>query len=387
VKILMVTGAIPDSHAATGSSLVLVGQLAAMSARHEVTLVTFPAASDSEQSALEEWRARGVRVQATGAWIPPGIVRLKRRIQRWVQPQSPDTAREERITGDPLVQATIDRLIAADRFDMIQAENVGVGSFRYPASTPKVMTEHEVGRFGSGHVDSWRTRQPSIWAPFDRLQVFTERDAALVSEVAPGLAERVRVNPFGIDLPPLGTSEQEDAGTLVFVGSFTHGPNVDAVTWFVQNILPGVVARRPSTRLWIVGDAPTPSVAGLAAPGIVVTGRVPDVEPFLRKAAVVVAPVRIGGGMRRKVLEAMALGKAVVTTTLGAEGLAGPLSELPVALADTADAFGEWVSRLLASDTMRRELGARARTFVAARHGWNAYAERLDAVYAELGRR
>ena len=110
-----------------------------------------------------------------------------------------------------------------------------------------------------------------------------------------------------------------------------------------------------------------------------------DVTPFLQTAAVVVAPVRTGGGMRRKVLEAMALGKAVVTTRLGAEGLAGPSEDLPLLLADTSGEFSNHVTRLLESLQTRQDLGARARAYVTQHHSWTAHADRLDAIYGELG--
>jgi glycosyltransferase involved in cell wall biosynthesis len=280
----------------------------------------------------------------------------------------------------------IDRLLAREPFDVIHAENVGVGTFRYPETMPKVLTEQEVGRHGSAASDDWTAIQPVIWKPFDRVQVFTPRDAALLRSVAPAFSDRVRVNPFGIDLPPAPDPAREDPESVVFVGSFNHAPNVDAAAWLAREIMPHVIARRPSVRLWLVGEDPPPSILRLAGPHLVVTGRVRDVAALLATAAVVVAPVRIGGGMRRKVLEALALGRAVVTTELGTEGLAGPPSELPVMLAGTAVEFGDCVLRLLASPSERRDLGGRGRAYVAAYHSWTGYADRLDAVYAEIRR-
>jgi glycosyltransferase involved in cell wall biosynthesis len=118
-----------------------------------------------------------------------------------------------------------------------------------------------------------------------------------------------------------------------------------------------------------------------------VTGGVPSIEGYFARASVVMAPVRLGGGMRRKVLEAMALGKPVVTTRLGTEGLAGAPADHPVVVADAVDALAEGTVKLLVEPHTRHELGARARSFVARHHSWTAYADRLDELYDEVRRR
>ena len=131
------------------------------------------------------------------------------------------------------------------------------------------------------------------------------------------MAKRVRVNPFGIEIPaPLDTAVQEQ-NTLLFVGNFTHAPNVDAAVWLGKEIMPLLREQCPGIRLWLIGIYPPPEVKALACNDIEVTGPVPEIEPYFARAALVVAPVRIGGGMRMKVLQAMALGKAIVTTSRG----------------------------------------------------------------------
>ena len=380
----MVTGAIPHAAASSGSSVVMAGQLAAMAARHRVTLVTFPPASSAEKKALANWRAAGVAIHSAAELMPPSVVQVKRRLERALRDLRSRGPRLEPITGDARTQAVIDRLIETDRFDVIQAESIGVGSFRYPARIPKVLTEQEVGRHGGDGPNSWRTRQPRMWEGFDRVQVFTPQDAERFRLAAPSMASQVRVNPFGIDLPVEADPGQQDPNAVVFVGSFNHEPNVDAAAWLAEDILPRIAAQRPGVKLWLVGEDPPARVARLANESIVVTGRVPDVSPHLRRAAVIVAPVRTGGGMRQKVLHALALGKAVVTTPLGTEGLIGPSAELPLASADEAGAFSAHVARLLAAPVERRALGERARAFVAAHHSWRAHADRLEHIYEEI---
>ena len=171
---------------------------------------------------------------------------------------------------------------------------------------------------------------------------------------------------------------------VVFVGGFGHSPNVDAALWLGAEIMPLLRAIRSGVRLIIVGSCPTKAVHALASDDIVVTGRVPAVEPFLERAAVVLAPLRTGGGMRVKVLQAMALGKAVVTTPVGAEGIAVAGCQPPLAIANSAEELARATATLLAAHDMRRALGHGARAYVTEHFSWAAYGRRLEEMYAEL---
>jgi polysaccharide biosynthesis protein PslH len=170
----------------------------------------------------------------------------------------------------------------------------------------------------------------------------------------------------------------------VFVGGFAHPPNVDAAIWLVRAILPLVRASVPAATLTIVGADPPEAVRGLAGPGTVVTGRVDAVDPYIRAAAVVVAPVRSGGGMRLKVLQAMACGRPVVTTPRGAEGVWNPAETPTLCVADDAPALARHIVDLLGSADRREALGARARRAVEEHHTWQQFAQRVDSLYASL---
>jgi glycosyltransferase involved in cell wall biosynthesis len=197
------------------------------------------------------------------------------------------------------------------------------------------------------------------------------------------LAARVRVTPFGVELPPRPDVSVEEPDSLVFAGNYSHPPNVDAAIWLAEDILPRVQQRRPQARLKLVGVAMPPRMSALAAlPGVEVVGEVPTLDPVLARAALIMAPIRTGGGMRMKVLHAMAAGRAVVTTPLGAAGLEGGPT-LPVAVADDAAGLAAVAVDLLEDDVARRALGMAARAFVEQRHGADAVAHRLEAVYAE----
>jgi glycosyltransferase involved in cell wall biosynthesis len=194
----------------------------------------------------------------------------------------------------------------------------------------------------------------------------------------------LRVNPFGVALQASALHSCAVDNTMGFVGGFNHWPNVDAALWLGNEIMPLLRASRPGVHLSIVGSQPPPSVQQLATADISVTGRVPAVEPYLEQAALVLAPLRTGGGMRMKVLQAMALGKAVVTTALGAEGLSVAGHPTPLALAESAPEFAARAADLLAAPGERHTLERQARAFVEEHHSLAAYGRRLAAIYDQL---
>ena len=170
----------------------------------------------------------------------------------------------------------------------------------------------------------------------------------------------------------------EAGPALVFTGAMDYLANVDAVTWFARSVLPTVQARLPAVRFFIVGARPAPAVQRLVElPGVHVTGRVPDVRPWLAHATVAVAPLRIARGVQNKVLEAMAMARPVLCTPAALEGL--PLSPaLAERLGATEAEFAHGVLRLLEAPPPEREaLGNAAREHVLQRHRWDASVARL----------
>ncbi|HET9185813.1 MAG TPA: glycosyltransferase, partial [Solirubrobacterales bacterium] len=303
--------------------------------------------------------------------------------------------------ADPGIQAILDRLGAGRDFDVVAIEDSAMSVFRYPAGLPSVFTHHEVLRprpltpppaaprrwpgWAFGEIDwrRWAGFQRQAWNRFDLVEVFSRRDADTLAELAPEVAPRVRVDPFGLVLPPAADPAREVAGTVLFVGHFAHSPNRDAAHWLAGEIMPAVRARAPEARLRIVGSEPPPEIRALAGPHVEVVADAPSVLPHLEEAAVVLAPVRTGGGMRMKVLQAMAAGKAVVTTGRGREGYDCFGEEPPLAVADEESGIAATTAALLADDEGRRELGARARGFAERHLGPDPWARRMTAVYEE----
>jgi sugar transferase (PEP-CTERM/EpsH1 system associated) len=225
-------------------------------------------------------------------------------------------------------------------------------------------------------------------AAFERTLFVSEAEAAAFLRLAPEAAERVGWLDNGVDLAfffPAAFASPFPAGgaDIVFTGAMDYWPNVDAVSWFVEAVFPTLRAARPGLRFTIVGANPAPAVRRLAqAPGVTVTGRVPDVRPYLAHA-VVVAPLRIARGVQNKVLEAMAMARPVVATPQAFAGLrAAPGRHLLVGGATDADGAAGFAA-LLAEvlDGRHPGLGAAARAAVECRYAWDATLAGLDALY------
>jgi glycosyltransferase involved in cell wall biosynthesis len=383
MRILMAAPLLPHPAATAGGALVILGELEALARRHDVTLVSFAGASPADREGLETLRQLAVTVHYVWRGPAHGLAVLRRRARlavRWAAGGDPLRALKFQ---DPAMQAALDEAARGSRFDLVHVEDSAMGQYRYPPDVPSVLTDQDVRASDEGpEARRWRAYQRTVWRRFDRLQVYTERDAAGLRRLAPDLADRVRVNPFGVELGPATDSTVERDGELVFVGGFHHAPNVDAACWFVRDIFPLVQAQCESAHLTIVGADPPRAVRGLASERVTVTEFVPDVAPFLQRAAVVVAPLRRGSGMRVKLLQALARGKAVVTTPLGAEGLA---PDAPLRVASSAPDIAAAVITLLKDRVARHSLGHEARAFVAAHHSWSGFADRLAAIYRELG--
>jgi len=225
-------------------------------------------------------------------------------------------------------------------------------------------------------------------ARFDGVLAVSDADRAAFDRLYPNAVRQpAHVVPTGVDVEYFDASPSDAASnTLVFTGSMDWLPNEDAMLFFCRDILPLVRAEEPEVRLVVVGRSPTPAVQSLAREhGIEVTGRVDDVRPYMRDAAVYIVPLRVGGGTRLKIFEAMAMGKAVVSTTVGAEGLPVTHGE-HLLLADEPRAFARSVVRLLRDRERRRQLEQAARALVVERYDWSAVAGELERALVRVAR-
>jgi glycosyltransferase involved in cell wall biosynthesis len=228
------------------------------------------------------------------------------------------------------------------------------------------------------------------WKRSSLCAAVTEEDRATMRAAVPDLD--VRLIPDGADhVSTIGEASggpgsapaKTDEPVVAFVANFGYLPNVDAALYLTERIMPRVAAKVPSVKLFLVGNAPPPEIRAFESDRVTVTGRVPAVEPYLDAADVVVCPLREGGGVKVKVLEALTRGKAVVTTSVGAQGLSSRATDALV-VQDTARSFARAVTALLTDESQRRSLEKAAAAFAETLPTWNEAAAALAGCYQNL---
>jgi glycosyltransferase involved in cell wall biosynthesis len=355
MRILFVTPSPPSAAAPSAVPVVAWAQLRGLAARHEITVVTIAGPDPRELEALERLRAAGFDVRALerrDASVVDRGARWLRNATRWAVQRRPMYVVWHL---EPAFQRLLDSLLRDGTFDVVHVNDSAMGGYRYATGAPKLLVEIEAraprsvdwscwlrdnpyrGIMDEADWHLWPEYQRRVWRAFDRIELFTRRDAELVARLAADVAAKLQVNPFGIELPDATDPSLEEEGTIAFVGTYAHAPNVDAARWLALDVMPHVRARHAGARLELYGTDPRGVLADLPRDDVRVHGWVPAIEPALARAAVIAAPVRVGGGQRMKVLQAMAMAKAIVTTPRGADGIVCDEAAPPLAVADSAE--------------------------------------------------
>ncbi len=298
------------------------------------------------------------------------------------------------------MQQAIDRLCSRHRFDAIHLESSVLFAFRFPPGTPIILDEHNIEyevfqRMREGErslprrlfhrLEHHRFRRFEVtsWHRVAGCVLTSDREQDIVRRHAP--ETETAVVPNGVDLSyfRMGTVEP-DRRTIVFNGLLLYRPNLDAAYHLVDEVWPLIVRDYPDAELTIVGRAGAADLQRLRRKRVTTTGEVPDIRPHLERAAVVVVPIRMGGGTRLKVVEALAMGKAVVSTTVGCEGLSVRHEE-HLLVADGAEAFAASVRCLFEDRETARALGLAGRALMEAEYSWGSAGARLAELYGRLG--
>tara|TARA_B100000686_G_C16574865_1_gene854901 strand:- start:102 stop:1019 length:918 start_codon:yes stop_codon:yes gene_type:complete len=196
---------------------------------------------------------------------------------------------------------------------------------------------------------------------------------------------KLAVIPVGIDLDYFIQSEpveDESVPHLLFTGTMSYFPNIDAACYFCHQILPLIQEKIPSVHFSIVGSNPKKIVQKLASPSVTVTGTVPDTRPYFNQSSVFVSPMRSGSGLQVKHLEAMATGLPIVTTPLGASGLEGTWGE-HLCVAETPKDFANRTIQLIQNSHMRRRIGKSGQNLVRHKYNWHVLGQQLENVYQQ----
>jgi glycosyltransferase involved in cell wall biosynthesis len=399
VKILLITPVPPAARGPGAMPALLHATLVGLSEHHDVTIATSPGPEPWELEAVAALVRDGYEVCSVERHLRDGIHRWTRRARlagTWLCAREPWRTTWYR---EPRMQSLLDSLLEARAFDVVAVEDNAMASYRLRTDAALVLTEYEVRKprkidWRAGPIPEWPawcfreidwrrwpTYQRRVWPQFDAVQVFTTRDFESATQLLPTLRDRLHVNPFGIDLPDLSATVSEEPNTIGFVANYTHAPNVDAAIWLACEILPRVRQRLPQARLRLAGSHAPANIRGLASRDVEFVGFKDDVDAFQRSCTVLAAPVRTGGGMRMKILQAMALEKPVVTTSRGAEGLSWNGADPPVIVANDAEKQARSIGDLLTDCEARTVLARRARAHVEQYFSAPSYAQRLEAIY------
>jgi glycosyltransferase involved in cell wall biosynthesis len=220
-----------------------------------------------------------------------------------------------------------------------------------------------------------------MFTPYQRTVVVAERDRDELHALNPMLP--IDVIPNGVDLDTFRVKPTPRLpDTLLFTGNYEYAPNVDAALWLAREILPSVQARIPDVKLWLVGNAPPPEMQALASETVKVTGRVPDIKPYLARATAFVSPLRLGAGIKNKVLEALALGCPVVATPISVDGIS--VTDGQDALVADNDALVDAVVRLLKDTALQAALSDNGRRLIEERYSWARVAALYERLYHEV---
>jgi polysaccharide biosynthesis protein PslH len=307
----------------------------------------------------------------------------------------------------PALQRALDRVLRARRFDILNLEFPYLGHYdlrQAPSGErvpPLVVDSHEIAydlgrQFArTGANLGRRLYAGANWRKLRREELGTYRDADGVylcsaadeRRLLDQLPEaRTAVIPNAADVDyyqPRPTDPPPDGRTVLYFGLLSTVPNIDAVTHFVQDIWPRIAEVHPHAWCKIIGGKAPSSLQKLHGARVELTGFVSDLRPQLAAAAAVVVPLRLGGGTRLKIVEAMGMGKAIVSTTLGAEGIeAVPGRDLLVE--DKPADFAKAVNRLLADPDRAAQIGHSARRLAVQRYSWSGAAQALERFYRRI---
>jgi glycosyltransferase involved in cell wall biosynthesis len=403
MRILFLAAQLPEPPHA-GGTLRTNGLIRGVhAAGHEVHLICF-----AEPDQLATHRQKLDEFCTHVEIIPPPRRTLHRRLYDLLLTRLADMQRRY---DSPLYAARLEHTLTSQPFDLIQIESLEMATYlpiiqRVQPNTPVIYdsfnaefdlqrTIYQTERYNLRRLPGtlysliqWRrlTRfERAVCQSVAHVIAVSDADVAAFRRLAPGCPVSVVSN--GIDAEPYAhndTSLDLGGDALVFTGSMSYRPNVDAALWFVDHVLGKVRAIRPGAKFFVVGSQPHSRLGSIRQrDDVEITGWVPDVNPFLHAAAVYVVPLRMGSGTRLKLLQAMAAGRAVVATSIGAQGL-DVEDGRELRLADTADHFARAIIALLENPAQRQALGKAGADYVKTHHDWSVIVPDLLRVYDQI---
>jgi glycosyltransferase involved in cell wall biosynthesis len=387
-----------------GTAIRNYNLIAQVATRHDVALLSFSDLGRDEVGPLADWCHPLQRIPAPSR---PKLARLRTMLTTPL----PDMA--ERLASAKFAGA-LREVLARERFDVVQVEGIEMARYGHlvrevlgSAAPAVILDEHNAEYVLQRRAFETDTHLPRRWLAAlyslvqwrrlvgyersvcrdaDAVLAVSEADAVALATLTPGLMPLVVPN--GVDTasyhPALPDTLPLRHPAIVFTGKMDFRPNVDGVLWFYHTAWPLVRAQNPDAHLYVVGKNPHRSLAPLRGDAsVTLTGYVADIMPYFGGADVYIVPLRVGGGTRLKVLEALAAGLPLVTTTLGAEGI-DLLPERHALVADVPADFAAAITSLLRDRERREALAQAGRALVLECYDWRSLAQRLEPLYALL---
>lgn len=392
MKILIACKEFPHSKV-IGGPILIYNRLKHLARNHTVSLTAFCQPGDEKFIPSVRPFCHDLRL----VQMPPNRTRLKKIKDFLTSPIPPYFLR---VHGSEEMARTIAEMVEKDSYDFVIAEYSVMGQFLHnnPGLPPtrRIVSVHECyylarlksfRHHGLGldkikeaiNLKGLKKYEFDMYRHADKVLTLTPQGKQELLDIVPDLD--IAIVPHGVDVDAFSfSSEPDEENSLVFVGNYLHYPNVDAVLYFHTNIWPHLKAALPKLKFYVVGQAPPQEIVRLASDeSIVVTGTVDDVTPYLRKSKIFICPVRLGGGFRGKILEAMSLGRPVVSTRLGAEGIPASDGE-NIVLADRPEDFIKGIKELMENTDLYRKIQAKARQLMEDRFAWQKGVAQLEKV-------
>jgi len=298
---------------------------------------------------------------------------------------------------------TVQERIFSGRYDVIQLFG-GIQVYEYreavkayanlivPYESYSLYLEHELAQptrrvpfVRRAELSMTRRYEKRMFSGFDQVVVVAQADADALHQINSALP--ISVIPNGVDTDYFTPNGQEpDEPALLFIGNYDYAPNVEAALQLARHIFPAVKLRVPQARLMLVGNAPPPVLQALASADIDVTGTVPDVRPYYEQALIFVSPLQSGAGIKNKILEAMAMQKAIVATPLSCDGI-DLENEKHLLIVDTSEAIVKAIVRLIKDGALRQRIALASRQLIESRYTWQRVATQYETLYRTLADR
>src|SRR5438132_657381 len=387
LRILIVTPSLPYP-LIWGFGIRVYQMIKYLAQRHDVSVLAY--AGPNDQDSIAALRQTGAKIHAI---IRAEASTASKRQAQLTSILSPASFQWQSLESTAMQEA-ISRVLVAEQFDIIQVESSQMSGFEFNSAAPLLVDEHNIEyellyrtfkteRSPLRKFYNWveyrkfRHEEQRSWKQSDGCILTSDREEGILRGFAPRTP--TLVVPNGVDVDTFRpSSEARDPNSIVFVGVMHYRPNVDAALYFAREILPHLLRKRPDLTFTIVGRGPPDELRRLASRNVVITDQVPDTRPYVARASAAVIPLRMGSGTRLKVLEGLAMGCPLVSTSIGSEGIAVVDGE-HLLLADSSAAFATNVLRILDDRALAAQLGRNGRVLVEERYSWHSVLADLES--------